>query len=117
MSQNMETDPFNVSMRKFLKQVGVTSQRALEKTVEGYRRIDIDGRVASHHDAVASHRDRTMQHRFPVAGQREHDITHSHAVARQWAYTHERPARDRRQHAAARRANVQRRASAHDVAR
>ena len=34
MSQNMETDPFNVSMRKFLKQVGVTSQRALENTVE-----------------------------------------------------------------------------------
>jgi len=34
MTQNMETDPFNVSMRKFLKQVGVTSQRALEQTVE-----------------------------------------------------------------------------------
>ena len=33
MTQNMETDPFNVSMRKFLKQVGVTSQRALEDSV------------------------------------------------------------------------------------
>ena len=34
MTQNMETDPFNVSMRKFLKQVGVTSQQAIEKAVE-----------------------------------------------------------------------------------
>ncbi|QIA22548.1 DUF6494 family protein [Mesorhizobium sp. AA22] len=33
MTQNMETDPFNVSMRKFLKQVGVTSQQAIEKAV------------------------------------------------------------------------------------
>jgi len=33
MAQNMETDPFNVSMRKFLKQVGVTSQQAIEKAV------------------------------------------------------------------------------------
>ena len=31
MTQNMETDPFNVSMRKFLKQVGVTSQQATRK--------------------------------------------------------------------------------------
>lgn len=30
----MEADPFNVLMRKFLKQVGLTSQRAIEKTVE-----------------------------------------------------------------------------------
>ena len=30
MTQNMETDPFNVSMRKFRKQVGVTSQQAIE---------------------------------------------------------------------------------------
>ena len=37
MTQNMETDPFNVSMRKFLKQVGVTSQRAIEKAVEEHR--------------------------------------------------------------------------------
>ena len=37
MTQNMETDPFNVSMRKFLKQVGVTSQRAIEKAVEEQR--------------------------------------------------------------------------------
>lgn len=34
MTQNMETDPFNISMRKFLKQVGVTSQQAIEKAVE-----------------------------------------------------------------------------------
>lgn len=34
MTQNMEMDPFNVSMRKFLKQVGVTSQQAIEKAVE-----------------------------------------------------------------------------------
>lgn len=34
MTQNMEADPFNVSMRKFLKQVGVTSQQAIEKAVE-----------------------------------------------------------------------------------
>jgi hypothetical protein len=34
MTQNMETDAFNVSMRKFLKQVGVTSQQAIEKAVE-----------------------------------------------------------------------------------
>lgn len=34
MIKNMETDPFNVSMRKFLKQVGVTSQQAIEKAVE-----------------------------------------------------------------------------------
>lgn len=34
MTQNMDVDPFNVSMRKFLKQVGVTSQHAIEKAVE-----------------------------------------------------------------------------------
>lgn len=34
MITNMETDPFNVSMRKFLKQVGVTSQQAIEKAVD-----------------------------------------------------------------------------------
>ena len=34
MAQNMETDAFNVSMRKFLKQVGVTAQQAIEKAVE-----------------------------------------------------------------------------------
>ncbi|WP_163264477.1 DUF6494 family protein [Chelativorans alearense] len=34
MTRNMEIDPFNVSMRKFLKQVGVTSQQAIEKAVE-----------------------------------------------------------------------------------
>jgi 16S rRNA U516 pseudouridylate synthase RsuA-like enzyme len=34
MAENMDTDPFNISLRKFLKQVGVTSQRAIEETVE-----------------------------------------------------------------------------------
>ena len=34
MAENMETDPFNISLRKFLKQVGVTSQRAIEEAVE-----------------------------------------------------------------------------------
>jgi hypothetical protein len=34
MTRNMEIDPFNVSMRKFLKQVGVTSQQAIENAVE-----------------------------------------------------------------------------------
>jgi hypothetical protein len=34
MTENMETDPFNISLRKFLKQVGVTSQGAIEKVVE-----------------------------------------------------------------------------------
>ncbi|WP_315927862.1 DUF6494 family protein [Mesorhizobium sp. SP-1A] len=34
MDKNMEMDAFNISMRKFLKQVGVTSQHAIEKAVE-----------------------------------------------------------------------------------
>ncbi len=34
MTQNMDLDPLNVSLRKFLKQVGVTSQRAIELAVE-----------------------------------------------------------------------------------
>ena len=34
MTENMDTDPFNISLRKFLKQVGVTSQRAIEDAVE-----------------------------------------------------------------------------------
>ncbi len=34
MTENMQTDPFNISLRKFLKQVGVTSQRAIEEAVE-----------------------------------------------------------------------------------
>lgn len=34
MTENMEADPFNISLRKFLKQVGVTSQRAIEEAVE-----------------------------------------------------------------------------------
>ncbi len=33
MTENMEADPSNISLRKFLKQVGVTSQRAIEETV------------------------------------------------------------------------------------
>ena len=35
--KNMETDPFNISLRKFLKQVGVTSQRAIEEAVAAHR--------------------------------------------------------------------------------
>jgi hypothetical protein len=34
VTENMEADPFNISLRKFLKQVGVTSQRAVEEMVE-----------------------------------------------------------------------------------
>ncbi len=34
MSENMDPDPFNLSLRKFLKQVGVTSQHAIEQLVE-----------------------------------------------------------------------------------
>jgi len=34
MAENMDAEPFNISMRKFLKQVGVTSQRAIEDAVE-----------------------------------------------------------------------------------
>ena len=37
MTQNMETDAFNASMRKFLKQVGVTSQQQIEKAVADAR--------------------------------------------------------------------------------
>ena len=34
MSDDQGQDAFNMSMRKFLKQVGVTSQRELEKVVD-----------------------------------------------------------------------------------
>ncbi len=34
MTKNMDTDAFNMSMRKFLKQVGVTSQQEIERAVE-----------------------------------------------------------------------------------
>ena len=34
MTENMEADPFNISLRKYLKQVGVTSQRAIEEAVK-----------------------------------------------------------------------------------
>jgi hypothetical protein len=34
MTKNMEQDAFNMSLRKFLKQVGVTSQHELERLVE-----------------------------------------------------------------------------------
>ena len=33
MSDNKPEDRFNISMRKFLKQVGVTSQREIERVV------------------------------------------------------------------------------------
>ena len=34
MTDDMEPDVFNMSVRKFLKQVGVTSQQAIERTVQ-----------------------------------------------------------------------------------
>ena len=34
MTENMDADPFNISLRKFLKLVGVTSQRAVVEAVE-----------------------------------------------------------------------------------
>ena len=34
MSQNMNHDPLNMSLRKFLKQVGVTSQHELEMLID-----------------------------------------------------------------------------------
>jgi hypothetical protein len=34
MTKNMDQDAFNMSMRKFLKQVGVTSQQAIERVVD-----------------------------------------------------------------------------------
>ena len=34
MTENMQADPFNLSLRKFLKQVGVTSQHAIERLVD-----------------------------------------------------------------------------------
>jgi metal-sulfur cluster biosynthetic enzyme len=33
MAENKPEDRFNISMRKFLKQVGVTSQREIERVV------------------------------------------------------------------------------------
>jgi len=33
MTENIDPDPFNISLRKYLKQVGVTSQRAIEEAV------------------------------------------------------------------------------------
>ena len=33
MTKNMDQDAFNMSMRKFLKQVGVTSQQEIEEAV------------------------------------------------------------------------------------
>lgn len=34
MADNMQADPFNLSLRKFLKHLGVTSQRAIEQLVD-----------------------------------------------------------------------------------
>ena len=39
----MDDDTFNMSMRKYLKQVGVTSQQALEKHVREHG--DLSGRL------------------------------------------------------------------------
>ena len=44
MTENMEADPFNISLRKFLKQVGVTSQRAIEDAAAEARRNGL-GRI------------------------------------------------------------------------
>ncbi len=33
MTENTRPDPFNISLRKFLKQLGVTSQREIERVV------------------------------------------------------------------------------------
>jgi 16S rRNA U516 pseudouridylate synthase RsuA-like enzyme len=44
MTKNMDPDPFNLSLRKFLKQVGVTSQHAIEQMVE-QRRLHGKGRI------------------------------------------------------------------------
>ncbi len=41
----MKEDVFNMSVRKFLKQVGVTSQREMERAVrEAIEKSEIDGR-------------------------------------------------------------------------
>jgi hypothetical protein len=45
MSKNMDADPFNISLRKFLKQVGVTSQRAIEEAVEKNNRRGGGGKL------------------------------------------------------------------------
>ena len=42
----MNEDKFNISLRKFLKQVGVTSQHAIEKAVEARERIVREERPA-----------------------------------------------------------------------
>ena len=41
MTENTRPDPFNISLRKFLKQLGVTSQREIERLVEAH---DLRGR-------------------------------------------------------------------------
>ena len=44
------SDNFNMSMRKFLKQVGVTSQQAIEDKIQGAQRVwDLD---QEHREAV-----------------------------------------------------------------
>lgn len=54
MEKNMEMDAFNISMRKFLKQVGVTSQHAIEKAVEekglkGKGRVSVKAVITMEH--------------------------------------------------------------------
>ena len=46
----MNEDVFNASLRKFLKQVGVTSQREIEKAV---RDALADGRLMGHEELPA----------------------------------------------------------------
>jgi len=44
----MDEDEFNLSIRKFLKKVGITSQREIEKAV----RSGLDSGTISEHDSV-----------------------------------------------------------------
>jgi hypothetical protein len=55
----MDEDRFNMSVRKFLKEVGVTSQRVIEKTV----RAALDARTLSAGDL-----DATMTLEIPAIG-------------------------------------------------
>ena len=47
----MDEDRFNISVRKFLKEVGVTSQRELEKAV---RAAEAEGRLREGHKLHAT---------------------------------------------------------------
>ena len=59
MSDIPTDDPFNMSLRKFLKQVGVSSQRAIEQTVETGR---LRGKGRLKVRAVISAEDTSLEH-------------------------------------------------------